>query len=110
MWSPHDEFPGGWQWLHGSALDGWFPLRQYAKVKTGGTVSFGTETGDKQIALADVAKLAEVDETNVISIKVKANKISELVYDNGQKKCTYKPENSAKTTDGDYNVETSTKK
>ena len=83
---------------------------EYAKVKTGGTVSFGTETGDKQIALADVAKLAEVDETNVISIKVKANKISELVYDNGQKKCTYKPENSAKTTDGDYNVETSTKK
>lgn len=83
---------------------------EYAKVKTGGTVSFGTETGDKQIALADVAKLAEVDATNVISIKVKANKISELVYDNGQKKCTYKPENSVKTTDGDYNVETSTKK
>ena len=83
----------------------------YAKVKTGGTVSFGSEDGDKKIALATVAKLAEVDTANVISIAVDKdkNKISELVYDNGQKKCTYKPADSAKNTDGDYNVANSTK-
>lgn len=81
---------------------------EYAKVKTGGTVSFGSEDGDKKIALATVAKLAEVDTANVISIAVDKdkNKISELVYDNGQKKCTYKPADSATNTDGDYNVET----
>ena len=85
---------------------------EYAKVKTGGTVSFGSEDGDKKIALATVAKLAEVDTANVISIAVDKdkNKISELVYDNGQKKCTYKPADSATNTDGDYNVETSKRK
>ena len=85
---------------------------EYAKVKTGGTVSFGSEDGDKKIALATVAKLAEVDTCNVISIAVDKdkNKISELVYDNGQKKCTYKPADAASNTDGDYNVETSTRK
>lgn len=81
---------------------------EYAKVKTGGKVSFDG-TGDKQIKLEDVAKLAEVATANVISITVDDNKISELVYDNGQKKCTYKPADSAKNTDGDYNVATSAK-
>lgn len=85
---------------------------EYAKVKTGGTVSFGSKDGDKKIELATVAKLAEVDTANVISIAVdnEKNKISELVYDNGQKKCTYKPAASGTNTDGDYNVETSTRK
>lgn len=83
---------------------------EYAKVKTGGTVSFGSKDGDKKIELATVAKLAEVDTANIISIAVDKNKISELVYDNGQKKCTYKPADSANNTDGDYNVETSTRK
>ena len=83
---------------------------EYAKVKTGGTVSFGEEKGDKNIALANVAKLAEVDATHVISIKVSDNKISELVYDNGQKRCTYNPANSESNTDGDYNVTNSTNK
>lgn len=83
---------------------------EYAKVKTGGKVSFDG-TGDKQIKLEDVAKLAEVATTNVISITVgDNNKISELVYDNGQKKCTYIPADSAKNTDGDYNVANSDKK
>lgn len=82
---------------------------EYAKVKTDGTVSFGTEEGNKQIDLSDVADLAEVDENNVISIKVANNKISELVYDNGQKKCTYKPATSGTNTDGDYDVSKSTK-
>lgn len=81
---------------------------EYAKVKTGGKVSFDG-TGDKQIALADVADLAEVATTNVISITVTGNKISELVYDNGQKRCTYKPAESATNTDGDYNVTKSAK-
>lgn len=82
---------------------------EYAKVKTDGTVTFGEVAGDKKIALSAVADLAEVDTANVISITVDKNKISELVYDNGQKKCTYKPASSATNTDGDYNVAKSTK-
>ena len=36
-------------------------------------------------------------------------KVTELVYTNSGKKCTYKPENAAQNSDGDYHVEAATK-
>lgn len=79
---------------------------EYAKAKAGETVTFGT-TG--KFTASEIEGLAEVGSGTVSGVVVTSNKISTLVYDNGQKKCTYQPANSATNTDGDYNVGNSTK-
>lgn len=61
--------------------------------------------GDKDVSFESIAKLAEVTETNIkkITINDKA-KITYLEYTKGGKTCKYDPNNSAKNTDGEYNV------
>ena len=78
---------------------------EYAKIKAGGTVTLESTGNFKK---AEIEKLAELDSGTVKSVTVANNKISELEYDNGQKKCTYKPAAKANNTDGDYNVGAST--
>lgn len=52
----------------------------------------------------EIASLAELGKDTIINVTVENNKIKTLVYDNGQKRCTYNPANSKNNSDGDYNV------
>ena len=71
---------------------------EYAKIKTGETVTLDT-TG--KFTKEEIASLAELGKDTIINVTVENNKIKTLVYDNGQKRCTY---NSKNNSDGDYNV------
>lgn len=74
---------------------------EYAKIKTGETVTLDT-TG--KFTKEEIASLAELGKDTIINVTVENNKIKTLVYDNGQKRCTYNPANSKNNSDGDYNV------
>ncbi len=57
----------------------------YGKGEQGDTIVVGTD-----VSMEDIAKLAEVDESNIDTVTVNGdNKISQVVYANGTTKCTY---------------------
>ena len=74
---------------------------EYAKIKTGETVTLDT-TG--KFTKEEIASLAELGKDTIINVTVENNKIKTFVYDNGQKRCTYNHANSKNNSDGDYNV------
>ena len=74
---------------------------EYAKIKTGETVTLDT-TG--KFTKEEIASLAELGKDTIINVTVENNKIKTLVYDNGQKRYTYNPASSKNNSDGDYNV------
>lgn len=66
----------------------------------------GVTSGKVTLLKTDIQDLSEVTGgTYPATITIDAKgKITELVYTNGTKKCTYKPADKATNTDGDYNV------
>lgn len=91
---------------------------KYATLTGTATITLGA-TGAKEDTIANdkksatiapksIADLSEVKGT-IESMTVTQGKVTELVYTNSGKKCTYNPENTAKNSDGDYHVEPATK-
>ena len=79
---------------------------EYAKLSAGAdTIKLGSgaEAGVTYISYDKVKELAEV-KGEITDSTVTKGVVKKLVYTEGGKTCTYEPDATGTTTDGDYNV------
>ena len=71
-----------------------------------GKTDVGVGLKETDIAVTDIAKLAEVDSTKISNFKLNEDgtKVATLTYTDGKKVCTYDPANKSSNSDGAYHV------
>ena len=71
-----------------------------------GKTDVGEGLDETDIAVKDIAELAEVDADKISNFALNddGTKVASLTYTDGKKVCTYNPENKSSNSDGAYDI------
>lgn len=71
-----------------------------------GKTDVGEGLKETDIAVEDIAELAEVDPNKIsnFALNKEGTKVATLTYTDGKKVCTYNPDNKSSNSDGAYDV------